>query len=552
MIDRDIHLARALLVESNPLLRSVGAAQLRDVGVGQVSTTARVKDARLMLEREQFDIVLCRLEPEEGDISGQDLLDELRRERQLPHATVFIMVTSQASYHQVVEAAEAALDGFLLRPYTAATLSARLLEARNRKRELGDLLRALDSGDLDTALVRAVMRFQEQQPYWVHCGRIAAELLLTMGRSEDARSLFDRLAKGTGVGHWAHLGVARALLALGDLAAARSAVAQVLATDSNAADAHDLMGRIQVEQCDFEGAMLAYRSAAELTPGCLLRLQHAGALAFYQGRAEEASNWLERTLGLGVQSKLFDTLSLVLVAMLRYDRGDVGGVASITSQLRKFSERCPNSKRVQQFVQAAEMLKALLGGQTEAALCTLRALTAGAAGEQHDLESAALLLALWARVPEAQRPVAEHAAMVEREALRFCTGKTVGEVLVAAARRAEPATGLIRGAQQRVSVATQQAMEMSMRGKPEVAAQALLTLGEQTLNAKLLEMTVLLVRRHGDALGADQTLGERAEDLLRRSCHGGNHIAGIRRSGRSPGGLQLRGRATLDVPQAAA
>ncbi|HLL19599.1 MAG TPA: response regulator, partial [Rubrivivax sp.] len=125
MIDRDIHLAKALLVESNALLRSVATGQLRDLGIGQVSNASRVKDARLLLERERFDIVICNRDFEGSDYSGQDLLDELRRENLLPHSTVFLMVVQTATYHQVMEAAEAALDGLLVRPYTAAVLSAR-------------------------------------------------------------------------------------------------------------------------------------------------------------------------------------------------------------------------------------------------------------------------------------------------------------------------------------------------------------------------------------------------------------------------------------------
>ena len=132
MIDRDIHTARALLVEGNALLRSVAAEQLRSLGVGHVSQTSRVRDARLMIERESFDIIVCNREFEGSPDSGQDLLDELRRENQLPHSTVFLMVTSQASYTQVVEAAEAALDGILVRPYTATALSTRLSCERSR------------------------------------------------------------------------------------------------------------------------------------------------------------------------------------------------------------------------------------------------------------------------------------------------------------------------------------------------------------------------------------------------------------------------------------
>jgi CheY-like chemotaxis protein len=104
LIDRDIHLAKALLVESNALLRSVAAGQLRDLGIGQVSNASRVKDARLLLERERFDIVICNRDFEGSDYSGQDLLDELRRENLLPHSTVFLMVVQTATYHQVMEA----------------------------------------------------------------------------------------------------------------------------------------------------------------------------------------------------------------------------------------------------------------------------------------------------------------------------------------------------------------------------------------------------------------------------------------------------------------
>lgn len=550
MIDRDIHLARALLVESNPLLRSVGAAQLRDVGVGHVSQASRVRDARLMLERERYDIVLCTREFEGSDYSGQDLLDELRREHLLPHSTVFVMVTEQVSYHQVVEAAESALDGFLVRPYTAATLSARLLEARNRKRQLAEVLRALDAGNAEVALAHAVKRVQEQQPYWQYCGRLAGELLLGQQRPEEARRIFERMAQASPKASWPRLGVGRAQAAMGDNGAARKTVAAVLQTDPGAADAHDLMGRILVEQCDFDGALVEYRTAAELTPGCLLRAQHAGALAFYQGRTQDAVAWLERTLHMGVQSKLFDALSLLLIAMLRYDRADAPGVAAMSEQLRQFSLRFPESRRLRRFEQASAALHALLAGTPEPALASARELAAQAGGDDFDLEAANMLLALWARLPEAQRPAAEHEALIDRVALRFCTSKAIAEVLAGSAGRCELALGVIRRAQARVAAATEQAMDLSLKGDPATAARRLLAAGEETLNAKLLEMAGLLVRRHAAAIPDAQALGARATALLQRSCQAVNHIAGIQRSGRSPGGLQLRGQQPKEVAHA--
>jgi CheY-like chemotaxis protein len=552
MIDRDIHLARALLVESNPLLRSVAASQLRDVGVGHVTQTPRVQDARLLLEREHFDIVLCNREFEGSDISGQDLLDELRREHLLPHTTVFLMVTAEASYHQVVEAAESASDGFIVRPYTAALLASRLQEARSRKRALGDVLRALDAGQTEVALVRAVKRFQEQQPYWLYCGRLAAELFLTLNRPEDSRRLFARLAQARAGASWARLGEARALMASGDVAAARLAVVEVLDTAPDSADAHDLLGRILVEQCDFDAALASYRQAVELTPGCLLRTQQAGALAFYQGEAGLALKWLERTLSLGLQSKLFDTLNLLLMALLRFDAGQAAAVLAMRDHLRRFHERTPESRRLHRFEQCAAVLVALAGAQPAQALPTLRALAAQGGDDDFDLEAANVLLALWARVPEGLLAAEERTAFIDRIAMRFCVSRAIAEVLVASSRGVESAVQVIRSCQARLSSLGEQAVGQALHGDAAAAVESLLAAGESTRNARLLEMAGVITRRHQDAIAGADVLLERSAAALRRSGHAGSHIAGIQRSGRSPGGLQLRMRSPVAAADAAA
>lgn len=524
------------------MLRSVAAEQLRSLGIGHVSQTSRVRDARLMIEREPYDIIICNREFEGSTDSGQDLLDELRRENQLPHSTVFMMVTSQASYAQVVEAAEAALDGILVRPYTAQALSARLLEARNRKRELGDILHALDTGQTDVAFARALKRFQEKQAYATYCGRLVAELLLRMQRPEDAHKVFDKLAQPAGA-VWARLGMARALVASGDLGGAKKRIQALLVDDPGCADAHDLLGRILVEQCDFTGALDQYRQAAAITPGCLLRTQHAGALAFYQGQGAEALKTLERAVGLGVQSKLFDALTLLMIAVLRLDNADKPGVASMREQLLRYRERFPDSKRLARFAKAVDVLAALSAGQVEAATAGLRELTAQSMDDDFDLEAANTVLLLWARMPAALRAPAEHEAAVQRIAMRFAVSKAIAEVLLASGRREEPALGTIKRCQARVAALAEEAMDRSLKGQADAAVRGLLAEGEQTLNAKLLEMAGLMARRHQDQLPDAEALAAQAARLLARSCQAVNHIAGIQRSGRSPGGLQLRVRA---------
>jgi tetratricopeptide (TPR) repeat protein len=542
MIDREIHRARALLIESNPLMRSVTAAQLRDMGVGQVTQTSRIKDARLLLERESFDIVICNREFEDQDISGQDLLDELRREHLLPHSTVFMMVTSRPSYHQVVEAAESDLDGLLVRPFTGSLLADRLIEARKRKRELADVLRALDAGQTEVALAHALERFREQRPYWMYCGRLAAELLLTLQRPQHAHKLFESVLLAQADTGWAHLGLARVRLALGDAAGARTKVESVLAGSPRSADAYDLMGRILVEQCEFELALSAYRSAAELTPGCMLRVQHAGALAFYVGDSESALQWLERAVSLGLQSKLFDALTLLMIAILRFDRGNGPGAAEMHQHLQRFLARFPESRRLSRLAEAGVALAAVASGDPALAAGVLSKEAAHAMDDDFDLEAANVTLMLWSRLPEVVRPAAEYQALLERIGMRFCVSKAMAAVLAASASRDEAAQTVIRRCQAEVQHLAERAMEQAMRGDPASAARRLLSLGRQHLNAKLLDMASLLALRHQARIPEAQSIADEAAGQMRRSCGVPNHIAGIQRAGRAPGALLLRSR----------
>jgi DNA-binding response OmpR family regulator len=543
VIDPDLHLARALLIEGNPLLRSITSAQLKDAGVGHVVQRSRVRDARLLLESEVFDIVICNLEFEGSDYSGQDLLDELRREQMLPHGTVFLMVTNEATYSKVVEAAEAALDGFIVRPFTAATLLDRLLEARQRKRVLADIHRALASGELEQAFARALKRFQERAPYAAYCGRLASELLLRLGRPDDALKLFHRIDE-TASSPWAALGCVRAELAAGRLGAARKALERLLARDPMNADALDLKGRLCAEGSDFPGALEAYRAAAALTPGCMLRAQHAGALAFYLGEEKEAATLLQRARSMGTQSRLFDALSLYLLALIHFDRRDREALREVAVQLRQLDNRHVSSKRLERLHAACTALQAHCSNpdNTTEAIDAMRVLSQAVDEEDFDIEAAQVILTLWPRMPTATHRDAELGQLAQRIALRFCTSKAIADLFIAAGRGHAVVTDAVRQSQARIQTISEQAVDTAMQGHASDAITELLEKGRLTRNAKLLEMAAVMVRRHAQALepGRSESLLGEIDAECRRLSPGVSHIAGLLRSSRSPGGLSLR------------
>src|SRR5690606_4391287 len=151
VIENPLHEAQALVIEGNAQSRAIIVAQLRELGVGTVAQCGRVHDARRKLEAQRFDVVICEQRFDKESYSGQELLDDLRRHQILPFYTVFVMLTAEASYSKVAEAAESALDAYLLKPHTAARLADRILLARARKRALHEIFTAIDTQDFDRA-----------------------------------------------------------------------------------------------------------------------------------------------------------------------------------------------------------------------------------------------------------------------------------------------------------------------------------------------------------------------------------------------------------------
>ena len=539
-VDRDLPTARALVVDGNATSRSVMAAQLRDLGIGHVRQTGRIQDARVALEDAPFDIVLCELDFDGAAMSGQDLLDELRREQLLPYWTVFIVVTSEATYRRVVEAAEATVDGYLVKPYASSSLGDRIAEARRRKRTLQPVYEAIQKGQFEIAARICQQRFDQREPYWPFAGQVGAELWLRVNRPAEAEAIYQAAAQGEPTPLWAQIGLARTRVAAGDFAQARRLLEAMAQRLPGYADAHDLLARVLVEQGEFESALAEFRAAAALTPGCILRLQHCGTLAFYVGGRDESTAMLEKTIALGRNSRLFDALSLVLLALLKHDRGDARGVQYARDLLAGLRQKHPASLRLQRMDAVCAALGDLQARRIDEALVVARALAAEASGPAFDLEAATLTLSLWSRLPASEVPMKEWDQLLREIGIRYAVSRMVCDVLVASASGHRKAEEVLRACQHDVVTMAEQAMNHSLSGRPAEAVQTLLEQGQRTRNAKLIEMASMVARRHAKTIGDIEPFTQRSKQLHDEFCHPMTHIAGIRRTARTPGAVVLR------------
>ncbi|MET0383164.1 MAG: response regulator [Burkholderiaceae bacterium] len=539
--DPEIVNCRALVIDSNPTSRSIQAAQLRDLGVGTVVQCGRVQDARRQLEAREFDIVLCEQDFQGGNYSGQDLLNDLRRAQLLPFSTVFVMVTSEASYAAVAEAAESALDSYLLKPHTAHALSERIQQARQRKRILKDIFIAIEEGAFELAAQLCVARFESKGAYWLYAARIGAELLLRLSKHDQARVLYEAVI-ATQALPWARLGVARAQIDANQAPAGRRTLECLIADQPGFADAYDVMGRVQVDQGLFAEALATYRTATQLTPGSITRLQRQGMLAFYLGESEEAKKALERATLMGISSKMFDYQTVVLLAITRFTDRDSKGLQRCLDNINHALEKAPDSPRLQRFATIVGIFNLMLQRQVAQVVAEVRALSKQIKEPGFDFEAGSNMVALLAHLTAAELQLDAAEGWIDSIALRFCTTRSLSELLARAGTIHEKFAARIREQHNAITALAEQAMSHSLAGEPRTAAKSLLTAGARTMNNKLIDMARMVLQRHQEKIpDADDLMG--MADELKQRCGGGVPAAPMAAdNGRQSGGIAIRAR----------
>ncbi|HET9643031.1 MAG TPA: response regulator [Burkholderiaceae bacterium] len=537
--DRSFIACQALVVDGNMTSRSIIVAQLRDLGLQAVMQCNRAQDARRHIEGRHFDIVLCEQHFPGESYSGQDLLDDVRRAQLLPFSTVFVMITGEASYDKVAEAAESALDGYLLKPYTGASLAERLKQARERKLSLREIFQALENDEFERAADFCLRRFHARGRHWLYAARVGAELLLRLNRHNEAQELCEAVIASQAL-PWARLGIARAQIERDQPTLAKRTLESLIVEEPTYVDAYDVMGRLHVEQGNLQEALDTYRQASDLTPGSITRLQKQGMLASFLGRHDEAAKALERAATLGISSKMFDYQSLVLLGFARFDQRDSKGLQRCVDNLRHALQKASGSRRLVRFVRAVEALSCLLNRQPGAALEQVRAIAAEIPDESFDVEAGCNMVALVSSLVASELKLEDAEQWVEQIAMRFCLSKALVELLASAGQRCPALSEIVRQSHSRIIRIAEDCMVHTLKGDPRKTVEMLVDHASRTLNSKLIEMARLTLQRHAERIEDGAHLASQIEDLRRLYAPAAVCTPLGKDTGRQAGGMTLR------------
>lgn len=114
---------KILVVDDFSTMRRIIKNLLKDLGFANIQEADDGSTALPMLQQGDFDFVVTDWNM--PGMQGIDLLRAIRADDNLKHLPV-LMVTAEAKKEQIVAAAQAGVNGYVVKPFTAATLKEKL------------------------------------------------------------------------------------------------------------------------------------------------------------------------------------------------------------------------------------------------------------------------------------------------------------------------------------------------------------------------------------------------------------------------------------------
>jgi hypothetical protein len=262
-------------------------------------------------------------------------------------------------------------------------------------------------------------------------------------------------------------------------------------------------------------------------------------MSYYSGNRQEAEKILDRTVRIGLDSKMFDCQTLVLLAFTRLENGDHKGLQRCRDDFARLIDRNPKNERLQRLAAIVEVLSSIEQQQFAQAVTALRSLAQTVKSSSFDFEAASNLLALMALLAHKTIQLDEVESVVDTVGLRFCTSSALSELLAGAANVYAPYAQRIHQAHSEILRITEYAVSLSMSGDPQACVKHLIFHGNATLNGKLIDTAHLVLQRYLDKIADAQNLTETVQ-TLRAHYFASNPRPVLGEKNRQAGGLTLR------------
>ncbi|MEN3277475.1 MAG: hypothetical protein V7631_3265 [Massilia sp.] len=338
-----------LIIDPNPGMRSNLQNMLNASGIVRIEFAVNSGTAIRQLARRSYDIVLCEYDLGAGSGSsagngqdGQQLLEDLRHHQLLGPWAIFIMLTSEAVYGKVIGAAELAPTDYVLKPFTAEMLGARIRRAIARRAVFLPTWQLVAQGNVLEAIRSAAASEIAHPRYALDFARLRAELHAGIQQHGEAEQIYRKVLAHKALG-WAGLGLARAQYAQGQVDAARDTLQALLADNPRLMAAYDLLARCHEAAGAHVQAQKILEEAVSISPHMVRRLRKLGEVALEAGDPASAEKSFKQVVSKARYSEFRDPEDHLRLVQALVRRGDLLGASGVVRDLERSMRASPEA-----------------------------------------------------------------------------------------------------------------------------------------------------------------------------------------------------------------
>lgn len=324
---------RVLIVDRHSPARDSLRLMLGALGVTAVHGAGSSAEVIRQVKGNRFDIILSDFVLDDGR-DGQQLLEELRHAHLIALGTVYMIITSERSYTNVVALAELAPDDYLIKPFTSEQLQARLVRAIYKKHVLRKIYEQIERGALQEAIAACDRVIQQQPVYQYDALRFKGELLHQLGRTAEAEVVYRRVLEGRVV-PWAKMGLATALRDRNALEEAEQLADQVIQEAPEFLSAYDFLASVHEAQGKLKEAQQVLQRAADASPHNTLRQRLVGDVAARNKDLLAAERAYGKVIARNKGSSLRTVDDYANLSRVLIERGDVDASRKISAEMKR-------------------------------------------------------------------------------------------------------------------------------------------------------------------------------------------------------------------------
>lgn len=268
---------KALLIEDMAEARIMQRKMLTDFGFNSIDIAMKAETAIELLRSKSFDLILSDYNLGNGK-DGQQLLEEVRHSKLIPHTATFLMVTAETSIEMVMGAIDFQPDGYITKPFSQAILQRRLSKLLQTKERMLEVNLALDANSYEEAITAATAVMEKYPALTGKCERIIGDSLLELKDYDKALSLFQNTIKERKM-PWALFGKAKTYFLQGNFEKAEQNFRQLMLDNRFFVSAYDWLAKTQNAQGKTIEAQETLIEAISKSPKNLLRQMELGRIS---------------------------------------------------------------------------------------------------------------------------------------------------------------------------------------------------------------------------------------------------------------------------------